>query len=55
MMEKNIPIIVEVLPVLKLEHLKARCADNEYNKGYEAGMAAVEIISWRRNIQKRGE
>jgi 6,7-dimethyl-8-ribityllumazine synthase len=32
MMEKNIPIIVEVLPVLKLEHLQARCADNESNK-----------------------
>ncbi len=53
MMEKNVPIIVEVLPVLKLEHLQARCADNEYNKGYEAGMAAVEIIAWRRNIKQR--
>lgn len=53
MMEKNIPIIVEVLPVLKLEHLQTRCADNESNKWYEAGMAAVEIISWRRKIQNK--
>lgn len=48
MMEENIPIIVEVLPVLKLEHLIARCGDNEHNKGIEAAIAAAEVIAWRR-------
>lgn len=48
MFEEDIPILVEVLPVLKLEHLIARSGDNEHNKGIEAAIAAAEIIDWRR-------
>ena len=44
------PVIVEVLPVLDIEHARARAADDEFNKGFEAAAAAVEMIAWRRGI-----
>jgi 6,7-dimethyl-8-ribityllumazine synthase len=49
MFECDIPIINEVLPVDKIEYAAERSADNEKNKGIEAGLAAAEIISWRRD------
>lgn len=48
MFEENIPVIIEVLPVYKIEHAAARCADNDHNKGIEAAIAAAETIAWRR-------
>jgi 6,7-dimethyl-8-ribityllumazine synthase len=42
------PVIVEILPVLEMEHAEARAADDEFNKGYEAAAAAIEMIHWRR-------
>ena len=53
MLETNTPILVEILPVLDLEQAKARAADDEYNKGIEAGLAAAEIIHWRREVAKK--
>lgn len=44
------PVIVEVLPVFDIEHARARAADDEFNKGYEAAAAAIEMIAWRRKI-----
>jgi 6,7-dimethyl-8-ribityllumazine synthase len=44
------PVIVEVLPVLDIGHARARAADDEFNKGYEAAAAAVEMIHWRRSV-----
>lgn len=44
------PVVVEVLPVLDIEHARARAADDEFNKGYEAAVAAIEMIHWRRSI-----
>lgn len=44
------PVVVEVLPVLDIEHARARAADDEFNKGYEAAAAALEMIHWRRSI-----
>ena len=49
MFECDIPIINEVLPVDKIEYAAERSADNDKNKGIEAGLAAAEIISWRRD------
>jgi 6,7-dimethyl-8-ribityllumazine synthase len=46
--ERDVPIINEILPVDKLEHAQARCADDDRNKGIEAALAAIEIIDWRR-------
>jgi 6,7-dimethyl-8-ribityllumazine synthase len=46
--ECDIPIINEVLPVDKIEDAYRRAGDNDSNKGLEAGIAAVEIIEWRR-------
>ena len=50
MLQYRRPVIVEVLPVLKIEHAEARAADDEFNKGYEAAAAAIEMIHWRRSI-----
>ncbi|MEQ8484783.1 MAG: 6,7-dimethyl-8-ribityllumazine synthase [Marinovum algicola] len=44
------PVVVEVLPVLDIEHARARAANDEFNKGYEAAAAAIEMIHWRRSI-----
>ena len=44
------PVVVEVLPVFAIEHAEARAADDEFNKGYEAAAAALEMIAWRRKI-----
>ena len=52
MFENDIPIINEILPVDSLEYVKARCADDNKNKGLEAGLAAVEIMQWRRQNPK---
>lgn len=53
MFENDIPIINEILPVDSLEYVKARSGDNDKNKGFEAGLAAVEIMLWRRDNPKR--
>jgi len=50
MREYRRPVIVEILPVLELAHAQARAADDEFNKGYEAAAAAIEMIAWRRSI-----
>ena len=53
MFENDIPIINEIIPVDTLEYVKARCANDDKNKGLEAGLAAVEIMAWRRENPKR--
>jgi len=50
MLEEDVPIINEVLPVTNIDQLIARTGDNEHNKGLEAAIAAAEVISWRRSI-----
>lgn len=44
------PIIVEILPVLEMAHAEARAGEDEFNKGYEAAAAAIEMIAWRRKL-----
>lgn len=51
MLSENVPIIVEVIPVTKLEQLIARSQDDAFNKGVEAALATAEIITWRRKIR----
>lgn len=54
MLQEDMPIVVEVLPVLDIEHAKARAGNDEFNKGIEAAVAAAETIAWRRaNLPKR--
>ncbi len=55
MRQYRCPIIVEVLPVLKMEHAEARAANDEFNKGIEAAAAAIEMVHWRRQISLRSE
>jgi 6,7-dimethyl-8-ribityllumazine synthase len=45
------PVVVEVLPVLDIEHARARAGDDAHNKGYEAAAAALEMIHWQRSIR----
>jgi 6,7-dimethyl-8-ribityllumazine synthase len=49
MLKYRRPVIVEVLPVFAIEDAQARAADDEFNKGYEAAAAAIEMIAWRRS------
>jgi 6,7-dimethyl-8-ribityllumazine synthase len=48
-LEIDIPILVEILPVLELGHAVERAGKNEFNKGLAAASAAAEIIAWRRS------
>jgi 6,7-dimethyl-8-ribityllumazine synthase len=49
-LEYRRPVVVEVLPVFDIEHARARAGDDEFNKGYEAAAAAIEMIHWRRSV-----
>jgi 6,7-dimethyl-8-ribityllumazine synthase len=49
-LEYRRPVVVEVLPVFDIEHARARAGDDEFNKGYEAAAAALEMIHWRRGL-----
>jgi 6,7-dimethyl-8-ribityllumazine synthase len=53
MFECDIPVINEILPVDTIDYVVARCGDNDKNKGFEAGIAAAEIIDWRRRYPKK--
>jgi 6,7-dimethyl-8-ribityllumazine synthase len=44
------PIINEVLSVFRVEDAHERAADDEYNKGLEAAVAAADVIAWRRRL-----
>lgn len=44
------PVVVEVLPVFEIEHAAARSADDEFNKGIEAAVAAIEMVAWRSKL-----
>lgn len=50
MLQYRRPVIVEVLPVFSMEDAQARARDDEFNKGYEAAAAAIEMIAWRRGV-----
>ena len=42
------PVIVEILPVFKEQQAIDRASDDDFNKGIEAAVAAIEMIAWRR-------
>ena len=44
------PVVVEILPVFDIQQAIDRSSDNEFNKGIEAAVAALEMISWRRGL-----
>jgi len=46
--ELDTPIINEILPVDSINDVIIRAGDDNRNKGIEAGLAAAEIIAWRR-------
>lgn len=48
MLNEDVPVIIEVLPVHKIEQAIERSSDNEFNKGIEAAHAAIGTIAWRR-------
>ena len=44
------PVLVEILPVFDIQQAIDRCSDDEFNKGIEAAVAAIEMIHWRRGV-----
>lgn len=50
MHEFRTPIIVEILPVFEVAQARKRSSDDEFNKGIEAAVAAIEMIFWRRSL-----
>jgi 6,7-dimethyl-8-ribityllumazine synthase len=48
MLQEDVPIISEVLPVDSLALVEERSQDDCINKGYHAAYAAAETIAWRR-------
>ena len=50
MLEHELPIINEILPVYKLADAAARAGNNQQNKGIEAALAAIEMIRLQRNL-----
>ena len=50
MREYRVPVVVEVLPVFDIQQAIERTSDDEYNKGIEAAVAAIEMMAWRRSV-----
>lgn len=48
--EFRCPVVIEILPVFELKHAQERAADDQFNKGIEAAVAAIEMVAWRRSI-----
>jgi 6,7-dimethyl-8-ribityllumazine synthase len=45
------PVVVEILPVFTdAAGLSIGPSDDEFNKGIEAAVAAIEMVAWRRSI-----
>ena len=44
------PILVEILPVFEMQQAIDRSSNDEFNKGIEAAVAAIEMVAWRRSI-----
>lgn len=42
------PVVVEILPVFNMQQAIDRASDDEFNKGIEAAVAAIEMVAWRR-------
>lgn len=49
-LERNVPIINEVLPVTDIRQAEERARDDKFNKGREAAVAAAEMVAWRRRV-----
>jgi 6,7-dimethyl-8-ribityllumazine synthase len=44
------PGVVEILPGFTMQQAVDRASDDEFNKGIEAAVAAIEMVAWRRSI-----
>ena len=44
------PVVVEILPVFTMQQAVDRASNDEFNKGIEAAVAAIEMVAWRRSI-----
>ena len=44
------PVVAEILPVFTMQQAVDRASDDEFNKGIEAAVAAIEMVAWRRSI-----
>ena len=44
------PIVVEVIPVFEMQQAIDRASNDEFNKGYEAAAAAIEMVAFRQSL-----
>ena len=47
------PVVVEVIPVFDVAHAAERAGNDEFNKGIEAAVAAIEMVAWRQSVGAR--
>lgn len=52
-LRSGVPVMFGILTVETLEQAEARCVEGPENKGYEAGLSAVEAVETMRVIGKR--
>ncbi len=52
-LDSGIPLINAVLPVTNMDQVKERASDNDYNKGIEAALAAIEFITWEKTFSNQ--
>jgi 6,7-dimethyl-8-ribityllumazine synthase len=52
-LDSGIPLINAVLPVTTMDQVKERASDNDYNKGIEAALAAIEFITWEKTFSNQ--
>jgi 6,7-dimethyl-8-ribityllumazine synthase len=53
MYDFEVPIVMEILPVFRIEDAVAR-TKGEQNKGIEAGLATIDIVLLNRKIVEAG-
>jgi len=49
----RLPIVNCIIPANKLDEVDKRSRDDEFNKGTEAAISAIETIRWRRSVVSR--
>lgn len=54
-LRSGVPVMFGVLTVETLEQAEARCVDGPANKGYEAGLSAIEAADTMRAIRSHAE
>lgn len=52
-MESGVPVMFGVITADHVEQVVARCGEKADNKGYEAALSAIEMVSMLREVENR--